>query len=527
VYLHQHLADRLPDALRSRLAAALKPALGAVGRFDPQPADTEAYLGKVAASCVLASALGDSGAATRAAGDFAAWLKSVSAAGFPILQQPTPVVEAVAALHWIWLAAPNDAVKRGAAGALEYLYRDLALRYQPAAGVVGGAVARGHYGDYAGGTSATRYLLYAQAGCPPLAVAEPFAMFLVVPGFAPSEGTVALARALDAPRLVRAASGERRLTTYLHPRFALGTLSGPVDTRTTPVAITYGTPGEPGAFCRARPVPCRVAVLQDDACALVSFDFDQVGYDDDRRQVDLRFYLGPRSALDSVRVNEDLYTTDYAVAVETRSAVITERNGVYTAVTPIAMGPIDEKSWDATPQPAELKWDTAESPDDPWLVLTLPSRWLEARETARDNFRVALAVEVASQDDYVDAATFAKAVYEERRVKQDASLKRVKVGERNERMNQQLGLRRPVERADWIIETQVLQDLTFTAGTDVLQLSEDLQQNRVVTETVNSVPLPWDFLYRSPSLNHSRGDALDACLRPPPAPPEPPPAPAP
>jgi len=517
-YLHQHFANALPADTRTRLAQSLEPALASVLRFDARPEDTRAFLVKVAAEAMLASALKDPEAASRAAADMNTWLKYASENGFPIAQRPTATVVAVAALHWIWLAAPTEDAKRSAAAALEYLYRDLALRSQPKAGMVAGVGISARYADYATGTGATRYLLYAQFGRPELTFAEPFAMFLTVPGFTPSEETVALARAVDAPRTVCVRSGDRHLTTYVHPRYALATMSGPVEAGTVPIVVTYGSPGKPGAYCTVAPVPARVATVQDASRALVSFDFDGIGYEDDRLFVSAEFHLGLKSTLDSVLINQGRYTEAYAAAVETRASVITECAGVYTAVTPIIIGPASAMSYDETPRPGELAWTPTADGKDSELILRIVARSVRAREKPRDNYRLGLAVELGSRDDFRTVEDFAKAIDETRRVKGELKTKRVKIGEKTDDAHRPPMYNRPVERGNWIIETRVMQTLTFTADQTTLQLVEDLQQNQVVAQTVNGVEAAWDFLYRSPALNQMPGDALDSVLRPPPAP---------
>ena len=519
-YIHLHLADKLPEATRSRLAGSLRPALGAVGRFSVRADDVGALLTKVAAQATLGAALDDGQAKAKAASDFATWLKATSQSGFPTAQNPTATVVAAAALHWIWLAEPTAEVKQGAVAALDYLYRDLALRYQPKAAMLGGAVIAGSYGDYAAGTGATRYLLYAQFGRPALTTAEPFAMFLAVPGFAPGEETLKLARAVDVPRTIAVHAPDRTLTTYVQPRFALGTMSGPVDAGTSPVVLTYGPEGEPGAYCTLTPLPARASAVQSDGRALVNLDIDNIGFEDDRLLVTAELHLGLKSSLDSVLVNQAPYTQDFAVAVETRASVVTERGGVYTAVIPIAMGPADTKSYDQPVGPAQLAWvPVGGDGKDSELVLKMTARSVRGREQPRANYRIGFAIEMASGEDYPSVEDFAADVYEKRRVKQETTAKRVKVGEKTDTHRPVDLTHRPTERGNWIYETRVVQDMTFVGEQFSLELIDDLEQNQTRGQLINGVEVPWDFIYRSPALNHMPGDDLSTVLRPPPPPP--------
>jgi hypothetical protein len=519
-YIHQHLAASLPETTRTNLAASLAPALGAVERFDVRPEETQQFLSKAAAESMLAAALDNTAARARAATDFAAWLKQAGQSGFPNAQCPTSTAISAAALHWVWLAAPSDEARQGAASALEYLYRDLALRYQPEAARVAGAVVSGSYGDYATGSGAARYLLFAQFGRPELTVAEPFALFLAVPGFMANDETVELSRRLDVPRTIRVRAGDHTLTTYVHPRYALGTMSGPVDVGAAPVALTYGPADAPGAYCTVTPAAARVSAVQNGNQALVNFDFDNVGMDSDRLLVYAELHLGLKSSLGSVFLNQARYTEDYAVAVETRSSVATERDGVYTAVTPIVMGPATEEAWDDPVGPAQLSWvPLGGDSKDSELVLKMTARSLRAREKPRNNYRIGFAVEMGTREECPSIEEFAKTIYDDRRVKQETKAKTVKVGEKGEKPHGPELYNRPVERGNWIMETRVVQDMTYTSDKVVLELTEDLEQNRTVEQTVNGVECLWDFLYRSPALNQMPGDALNTVLRPPPSPP--------
>jgi len=517
-YIHLHLSDRLPEPTRSQLADSLRPALGAVGRFSVGPDDPQALLTKAAAQAMLGAALNDGQAKAKAAQDLAAWLKRISQEGFRTAQNPTATALTVASLHWIWLAEPSPEARQDAGAALEYLYRDLALRYQPKAGMVGGAVIGGTWGDYAAGTGPTRYLLYAQFGRPALTLAEPFAMFLAVPGFTPNEETLKLARAIDVPRTISVRTPTHTLTTHLQPRFALGTMSGPVEEGTSPVVLTYGPEGKPGAYLTVTPLPARVSAVQSDGRALVNLDIDNVGFEDDRLFVYAELHLGLKSSLDAVLLNQAPYTQDFGVAVETRANVVTEGGGVYTAIIPIIMGPSDTKSYDEPVGPAQLAWVPVGDGSDSELVLKMTARSIRGREKPRANYRIGFAIEMASREDY-PSGDFAATIYDKRRVKQETTAKRLKVGEKTEDSHRPTDMtRRPTERGNWIYETRVVQDMTFLGEDFSLELIDDLEQNLVRGRLVNGVEVPWDFLYRSPALNQIAGDGLSTVLRPAPPP---------
>lgn len=513
-YIHQHLAERLPEPTRSRLANALRPALGAVQRFSPQLDDSRAYLVKVAAEATLSAALGDSLGRTRAATEFLAWLRYAREQGLATLHQPAAHCVVASALHWIFTSSPSPECHEGAAAALEYLYRDLALRYQPNAEMVAGAVIAGHYGDFALGTGPTRYLLHAQFGRPDLHSAEPFALFLAVPGFTPREDTIELTRMMDAPRIVQSRILDCTTSTYVHPRYALGTMTGQMGPETKPVVLTYGSPGEPSAYCEVTPQPARVTALQSENRALVCFDIDNVGYEDDRLLVHADFHFGLRRDLDAILVNQARWTTDFDVAVESRGNVVTERDGVYTAVIPIAMGPAAAKPYDHPVGPAELSWRPLAGDAERELVLTMAARSVRAREKPRHNYRIAFAVEMASNEDYPSVEAFAEVIGNQRRVTQQITTRRVKVGEKTEDVRRPNLYDRPVERGNWIYEARIVQGVTLSGEGFSMELLDDLEQNRLVGQRINGAELVWDFIYRSPMLNHLPGEPLHAVLRP-------------
>ncbi len=521
-YIHREFGGKLSAETRARVAASLEPALQAVGRLKVAPEQSDLFLTKLGAEAMLAREVTGEGskAASRVGADLAAWTKFTRSNGIPAAQSPSYCVDAVAGLNWAWLAAPDEEAREAAADGLEYLYRDIALRFHPKSGMLAGAAVRAFPRDYISGLGAIRYLLYAHFGKPELDSAPPFAMFLVVPGFVPNQETRALGTAVDVPRTIRSCALDRAASTYLQTQFSLGTMSGPLDSQTVPVLLTYPNQDRPSAYGSVRPVPARVAAVQKDAKALVSFDFDDVGYDLSRIMVGVDFHLGTEDVLDGVLVNQTPYTTDYAVTVPTKSSVVVERDGVFTSITVVAHGPAVPKKTDAPAKPAELEWVSGDAGGARELVLRVAARDERKRELARSNYRVAVAIEMAVRDAFRSIEEFADHIYQTRSGC-ELEAKRVKVGENVEGPLQTVGPHRPVERARWIFDYRVVQELQYQSGDDVLMLTEDLEKNEVVSRQVNGVEEDWTPLYRSPSLNHMPGDALDAVLRPPPPPPEP------
>ncbi len=521
-YIHREFSDKLAPETRTRLAASLQPALNAVERLKVGPEQSALFLTRLGAEAMLGRELatGEGGGRPKVAADLEAWTKFTQKSGVPEAQSPSYCVDAVAGLGWAWLAAPDEQARAAAANGLEYLYRDIALRFHPGSGMLAGAAVRAFPRDYVSGMGAARYLLYTQYGKPPLGGAPPFAMFLVVPGFVPNEETRGIAAALDVPRTVRSRTPERTTTTHLNPQFSLGTMSGALDSRTVPVLLTYPNPEAPSVYCSVRPTPARVAAVQEGSKALVNFDFDDIGLDPARVLAGVDFYLGAEDVLDSVLVNETPYAADYAVAVPAKSSVITDRDGVFTSITVVAYGPGVRKKKDPPVQPAELEWVPGDEGEPRQLVLRVYARQQRNRELARNNYRVAVAAEMAGRDAFRTVEEFAAHIYTTR-TRSELTAKRVKIGEDVEDAHLTPGYRRPVERARWIFDYRVLQELQYQSGDDVLVLSEDLEKNVVVSRLVNGVEQNWDLLYHSPSLNQMPGDALDTVLRPPPPPPEP------
>ena len=520
-YIQRELNEKLPAQTRARLAAALQPALNAVRRLKVTPAQTGLFLMKTGAEAMLARELeGEAGPAkSGVAADLAAWTKFTQENGIPEAQSPSYSVDAVAGLNWVWIAAPDEETRAAAGAGLEYLHHDLALRYHPKSAMVAGALVRAFPRDYVTGMSASQYLLYAQYGRPELSSAPPFAMFLTLSGFVPGAESQAAA-ILDVPRTVASRVPGRTSTTYLDPQFSVGTMSGEVASGTVPVLLTYPNDTRPSAYCVVQPLPARVAAVQEGARALVSFDFDDIGYDHARVHAGVEVHLGTEDAVDRVLVNQTPYAADYPVAVPTKSAVVTDRDGVFTSVTVVAHGPATPQKREASPKPAALEWMAGDEGEPRELIVRVQARDANSRQLARDNYRVALAVEMASRASFRTLEEFAAHIYETR-TRAEVKAKRVKVGEKVDGADLVPGHRRPVERARWIFDYLVIQTLQYQSGDDLLVLTEDLEQNEIVSRTLNGVEQSWDFLYLSPSLNHLPGDALDSVLRPPPPSPQP------
>jgi len=531
-HIQQHFRDKLPAETQTHLAASLGPALAAVSRLPDERANTSGYLRKLAAQATLSTALGTSGPKGDWAGELADWAKLTEDKGIIEFNSPSFYPRDVAALQWIWLVAQDPRVKGKAAEALEYFCRDVALHYHPKAGRTAGPGVRVLDRDYLG-MGAGRFLLYGLFGQPDLPAAPPFAMFATVAGFVPNQETVQTAAQLDAPRLVRTRTVDRTTTTYLHPLYSLGTMGGPLTPGCAPVALIYPQRDASSGYCTIRPVPARIASVQKDGKALIDLDFDQIGKAPNRVQVQVDVHLGPKSSFGKVLVNETAYydaaerkDVPYPVAIDSQASVITEREGVFTAVTVIAAGPIEPKSWDLSGKPGMLEWVKPLPTAEDELVLHLCGRQDDRRQPVRDNYRVAFAIEMAATDAYPTVDEFAQAVFKAR-IRKSVSTKRVKVGEREVNPQRPKGFMEPTERANYIYEVRMVQELRYQSGNDVLELTEDLQKNQIIAQTIDGQDLKWDFLYRSPSLNHMPGDPLGSVLRPPPPPPPTPPPPPP
>ncbi len=527
-YLSRHLRDKLPAETQARLAASLSPALAAVSRLPVDRTQTSDYLRTLAAQATLSTALAEGTARTDWASGFAGWVRLTEQKGLLEFDSPSFYALDIAALQWLQDVAAEPRAQTKAAEALEYLYRDLALRYHPKAGRTAGAGARVLERDLSG-MGAGRFVLFAAFGQPELPAAPPFAMFLALPGFTPNAETIDTATRLDVPRTIQTRNGLVTTTTYVNPLYSLGTMTGPVNGETAPVVLTYPQPDAPSAYCSVRPTPARVAAVQKESRALVDLDFDQIG-SPGRVQAQVDVHLGPQSALSKVLVSGSLYydatagtKVTYPVAVASGTQVVTERAGVFTAFTIALAAPAESRPWDLAGKPGVLEWVKPLPTGEDELVLHISARQDDMRQAPRDNYRVAFAVEMAATDSVADFDTFVAQV-QKSRLRKDLSARKVKVGERNANPFREPAFGAPVERGDWIFEIRVVQDLQYASAQDSLALTEDLQKNQVITQSIDGQDERWDFLYRSPSLNEMPGEPLNAVFRPPPPPPPPPPA---
>lgn len=523
-YINGHLLEGLPVDLRSRLAGALAPAQSAVGRLKVGPEETSRFLMKTAALAMLESQTGTPGGA---GASFEAWLKYTREKGVAQLLSSSQMVVATAALSWIAQASLTEEMRTGAEQALEYIYRDMALRFHAKAAMLGGAAAHAYPRDYVTALGASRYLLHALFGEPDVGGVPPFGMFLALPGHWPA-GEVRDILTSSIPRTVMARTETHEATTHVTPSYSLGTLSGPVVAGTAPLIITYpsdpislplaeGEEGPapevelPSAYCVLHPGDARATAVQEGPKALVSLDFDNIGAERERLDVFVDIYLGHDETIDSVFVNDAPYDGSVGAAVPLKSAVVTERNGVYTAITVAALGPAVRKARTDPPHlVGTLGWVRGTYGEE--LVLRLPASMGMDAEPARDNYRVAFAVEMADITDYASATEFARVIYDTRSSVKVTN-KEVKVGEKPDNTHKIPGLNRPVERSKWIMETRIAQELQYRSGEDTLNIREDLALNEVVSRSVNGVEVVWDFLYKSASMNHMPGDELGAVMR--------------
>ncbi len=533
-YIHANFGESLPADLRAQLEASLQPALDSASKLKVKSRETSRFLMKTAAIATLEAQLGTTG---KAEAELAKWTTYTQQNGIPQLHSSGQMAVAIAALNWIWMAGLSDTIAADAASALDYIHRDMALRLDLSSGMVGGAAVQSARRDYAMALGASRYVLRDLFGQPSVELIPPFGLFVALPGYEASEETRRLALDADTPREQFDQSGDATFSTFVGPGFSLGTMTGPTAWDTAPLVVTYPefdvawdekTDDDEtvqrqakvarNLYCDIRPASGRVASVQSGPKAILSFDFDQIGAEEARTDVFMDIKLGPEAAIDAVYLNLSPYSVDFGADVPSKSSVVTERGGVYTAITVIEMGPATRR---AGVDPASLRgvlgWvPTGDATLGRELVLRLPARTKLGVEKPRDDYRIAFAVEVGDAETFGSVATFARHIYETR-VRKELKKTHTKIGTKDERSNQVPGIRRPTERAKWIFDDAVLQELQYQSGPDLLVLNEDLAKNEVLSQSVNGTELAWEALYASPLLNHLPGDALTSVLRPPPA----------
>ena len=167
-------------------------------------------------------------------------------------------------------------------------------------GSLAGAMSAAYPADYAGTGGFSSYVLYTDFGQPRPTSMEPYVMAALLPTWRAPASVRTVGQSFELVRTAAPAAEIETTDTYLGAGFSLGTMSGNVGPGGIPVMARFApTAALPNLYFFANLQPCHVRSVQDASLALVSFNFDDVGYGQ-RRQAWVKGILGRRSDIEEV-----------------------------------------------------------------------------------------------------------------------------------------------------------------------------------------------------------------------------------
>ena len=490
--------DALGSALATRVEAALRAAAKGLQAVPLPPNDDYRLLLEAASQAAIGRAVGDAVAVRRNVEQVRKWNQSVRQRGFWDGHSSTFDAVMIGTVQWVWWAS-DDAGKAEVAPALDLLYRDLAQRLQPGTNALAGSIQRAYPADYLVGGGVSQYLVYTALGGPSCAAVEPFAMFLVGPGYVPPADVVALARS-DASRMVTTcgAGSVERTDTYITPQYSLGTSSGAVIANTIPIMAIY--PGSGSAltsYAYVGGAPGRVASVQQGNLALVDVDFDNLGTPD-RLKAWVEAVIAERANVDGVLVGSWQWN-DKPSAVNELASVAIRTKQAYIGLTLLQTGPAGVKGETTRPKPGVLEWHG----EGEHAQLTLRTYARQADYPLRKlehNVRAGFVVELASLSEYESLEKFAAHV---RRNKIKETYEAEKIRRRDlEEGRTPFDLLKPKSKLEQHFDFLLHHTIEYTGDGKVsLKLVEEMLGGRVERRYADGNPVWDDFLWKSLGLS--------------------------
>jgi hypothetical protein len=496
-YIAAARADAVPADMRGRIQAALQATLKAVRAELPEPSDDDRKLLRAASMASVGHALGDAGAVNKAVAAVQAWSQAIKRRGLSDGHSPTFDAVRIGALQWVWWGA-DETGKKTVSQALDLAYRDFAQRVFANSAAMAGAMQRAYRVDYLRGGGVSRYLIDAGLEGPQSTDVEPFAMFLIAPGYVPTEEVAALAKPTDAARTIITCGGAvERTETYMTPSFSLGTCSGEVGPTTIPIFATYATPG--GALTSYFYVvgaPARVASVQHGNVALVSFDFDGMGTPD-RRIAYIDGVIGERRNIQEVYFAGGTWANDLPSAINEYSPIAIKTNQGYVGLILLPTGPAGQRGETTRPKPGVIQWYG--KGDRAQLIVRTYARQADyVLLKPENNVRAGLVIEIAAAGDYPDLASFV-AHLRKARVKETVNPSVTRRKEKEETIPM-LDDKTPKSRLEFHFDYYIHHALEYTGEKTTLKLAEEMNVGRVESRMVDGKSVWDDSLWDSPGL---------------------------
>lgn len=426
--------------------------------------------------------------------------------GFDAVHSPTFDALRIGGLRWAHQFAVSDAARADAAAALQICYADLLQRYDPATGMVTGAIGTAYPGEYLGATGVAQYLLACDL---PSALAQtrsvvPLVMYFALSDYALPADLLALAESdrrgteirTRTPAQDGAGIEATSTCTWVGYGMSLGTMSGPVDGSCVPILATCDLPERPTSYVYPFGGPATLSSAQTGGLALCSFNFDGVGLGP-RTRVGVACVLGRRDQIDRVLIGRHEWIGE-PEAVGQNAVVAVRRGRSYVGLKILDVGPAA-----GTPtavKPGGIEWFAEGNMDS--LVLKVYGRQAHY-PLAKPLFdvKVGLLVEVAPASQFGGLEEFAQHL-SGRRVSQSTREERVRTDDTDRRVipgRDEPRTGAEIKFARYLYHEMALRDETLPLG-----LTEELLRNQLVSRTL-PVELPQDYLWASPALTLVRG----------------------
>lgn len=471
------------------LEASVRAAAEAVKRQLVGP-ESEAYLMLQAASLASSgAALNDPKLVSTANDLIIKWLDFTQKNGLPEGHSPTFDSLRLAAMYWVKDALTEPSPKLDLA--IRLARADMGLRLWQPTSKTAGAVLRGFPNDYLPGESVTHYVISGYFGIGQISDPDPFAMYFLLPSTVEIISAVAPEMPYQIDTRSTPEAPAEASSTYMSEDFTLGTMSGTIQANAVPLLVRFADfRTGPPLYAQAIPAPCHVSSVQKDGVALLSFDFDRIGYGRNK-QAYVDISIGNAKDIDGIYVRGAEWNRE-PTGLGTREVVAVDTRGCYVGIVMGRSGPV-EGAADLRIKPGKLFW-TGKG-ELTRLSLEVYGRQSEyAAKKPIDDVRVTFAIATVPKSAYASLEEFAAA----------CAAARIKDSITNEKVEIQKDDKRPVRKPnEGIIPAArekdhaayryyVKQQLTATILGQYLELVEDLRAGELLTATTVQPVQPAD-----------------------------------
>ena len=492
----------LKETLQQRAAMALQGLLAAdrpTGGFG-----AAMWAGAVAS---LADAVDQPDAAETAATAVTSMLSRLRREGLGSVHSPTFDALRIGGLRWAYQFAASDAARQEARMALEICYADMLQRYDPATGMLAGAIGIAYPADYLGDAGIAQYLLACDlpSALSQTRSASPLAMYFALSDYTLPDELVAMAEERTGAVEIRTrtpaeegseAAEARSTCTWVADGMSLGTMSGEVETSAIPIMATCDLPQRPTAYLYSFGGSATVQSAQSGGLAICSFNFDRIGVGA-RIKAGVQGMLGRRDSIDRVLVGRHEWIGE-PEALGQNTVIALRRGSSYLGIKILSVDATGAGG--SSTKPAAIEWLREGNMDSLMLRIYARRSGYPLPKPVHD-IRIGLLVEVAPVSQYASLEEFGDHV-SKRRVSQDTTKERVRIDLDQER---QIPGRHEIKTgAEMRFVNLLYHEMTLVDDALPLGFTEELLLNQLRSRTVPTA-LPEDYLWASPGLVLQRG----------------------